>query len=576
MRSWLRFTPGLLNLSRYRREWAIPDIIAGVVLAAVLVPIGMAYAELAGLPPIAGLYASLVPMVAYAIFGPSRVLAIGPDSTTAPLVAAAVIPLAGASIAGRMELAAILGLLTGVIALVVGLARLGFVTELLSRPVRVGYMNGVAVIIIVSQLPKLFGFRVTAESVVERSAAFVTGLGSTNGAALAIGAASLVVIVALQLVWPRFPGVLVVAVLATAASAVMGLGAKYGVPVVGPMPQGLPWPRLYSVPLNDAIPLAAAAVGIAVITLTDTTVMSRVFAAQYRYHVDTDSEIVAIGAANVAAGLFQGFPVSGSQTRTAVSASAGAKSQATLLVAAAGLAVLLVALPWLLQAMPISVLAAIVIVAGATLADVPGTARLFRMRKTEFWLSILAFLGVILLGVLPGVFLAVGLSLLNFVRRLWRPHQAVLGRAPGVKGYHDVGDFTDAQQVPGLLLFRWDAPLFFANGEMFRHAVLDAVACAETPVKRVVLAAEPMTDVDTTAVDSLTHLIEDLAEEGVDFGFAELKTPVREHLRDYGVLDKVPEDHLYPTIGRAVHEYVNEFAPAYVDWEDEPTGGPES
>ncbi len=569
MRSWLRFFPGLDNLSRYRREWLISDIVAGVVLAAVLVPIGMAYAELAGLPPIVGLYASLVPMLAYAVFGPSRVLAVGPDSTTAPLVAAAIIPLAGANVGTRLELAAILALMTGVIALVVGLARLGFVTELLSRPVRVGYMNGVAVIIIVSQLPKLFGFRVDAESVIDRSTAFATHLSQTNMVALGVGAAVLALIVVLQLVWPRVPGVLVAAVLATVASAVLQLSSRYGVPVVGPMPQGLPSFHVPSLPLHDATLLASAAIGIAVITLTDTTVMSRVFASHQHYAVNTDTEIVAIGAANVAAGLFQGFPVSGSQTRTAVSVSSGAKSQATLLVAVAGLGVLLVALPWLLETMPVSVLAAIVIVAGASLADIPGMLRLFGMRRTEFALSIIAFLGVVLLGVLPGVFLAVALSLLNFVRRLWRPRQAVLGRVAGVKGYHDIGDFTDARQVPGLLLFRWDAPLFFANGEMFRRAVLEAVDAAATPVQRVVIAAEPITDVDTTAVDSLARLATDLADRDIEFALAELKSPIREHLRDYGVLDLIGEERVYPTLGRAVHEYVEESG---VDWQDPDEG----
>jgi high affinity sulfate transporter 1 len=568
MSLWRRYLPGLDSLLHYRREWLSHDIVAGAVLAAVIVPVGMAYAELAGLPPVVGLYASLVPLLAYVVFGPSRVLTVGPDSTTAPLVAAAIIPLAGADVAERIALGGMLALMVGALALFVGLARLGFVTELLSRPVRVGYMNGVALIIIVSQLPKLFGFKGDGDGVVAQVVWFGTHLSTANLVALGFGLGTLALILTLRLIAPKVPGVLVAAVLAGVISAALGLGARFGVPTVGAMPQGLPFPRWPSVPLGEVGALFAAAMGIAVITLTDTTVMSRVFAARLHYSADTDQELTAIGVTNLAAGLFQGFPVSGSQTRTAVSVEAGAKSQGAALAGAVMLAVLLVAAPWLLETLPISVLAAIVIVAGISLADVRGTVKLMRIRRTEFGLSIAAFLGVAFLGVLPGVFLAVALSLLNFVRRLWRPHDAVLGRAPGVKGYHDIGDFTEAQQVPGLLLFRFDAPLFFANGEMFRRRVLDLVEAADPPVKRVVIAAEPITDVDTTAIDPLGRLVDDLADQGVEFGFAELKHPVREHLEDYGFIEKLGQDRLYPTLGSAVHAFVRDHGADWVDWED--------
>ena len=566
--AWSRILPGLAQLLAYRREWLFHDVLAGIVLAAILVPAGMAYAELAGLPPIIGLYASVVPMIAYAVFGPSRILAIGPDSATAPLVAAAIIPLAVADTGHRIALAGMLALLVGAAGLLVGLARLGFVTELISRPVRVGYMNGLALIILVSQLPKLFGFKVGAEGAVPQVMEFASRVGGFNAVALALGVGALVIITVLRFVSPNIPGILVAAVPAALVTAWLGLAARYGVPVVGMLPAGLPSPAWPAVSPGEVATLVPAAAAIAVMTLTDTTVLSRIFAAKAGYTVDSNEEIVAIGVANMVSGLFQGMPTSGSQSRSAVSIAAGAKSQLTGFVGAVVLALVLVFAPWLFSSLPTSVLAAIVIVAALSLTDFPGVIKLWRYRKTEFALSLGTFVGVILLGVLPGVLVAVALSLLNFIRRLWRPHDAVLGRAPGVKGYHDVGDLTDARQIPGLLLYRYDAPLFFANGEGFRRRVLDLVACADPPVSWVVLAAEPITDVDTTAEDSLKQLIAELSEQGVVFAFAELKHLVREHLEDYGVIDLVGQDRLYPTIGSAVHAYVAATAVEWVDWED--------
>jgi high affinity sulfate transporter 1 len=566
-RAWLRYTPGLASMASYQAEWLRYDVVAGIVLAAMLVPAGMAYAELAGLQPIYGLYASVVPMLAYAVFGPSRVLVVGPDSSTAPLVAAAIVPLALADPAQRLALAGMLALMVGVIALIIGVAKLGLVTDLLSQPVRIGYMNGLAIIILVSQLPKLFGFQATADHVVPRVAEFSRNLPHANPAALAIGLVALVTIVVLRWLAPRIPGMLVAAVMATVLSIVLTLPARYGVPVVGSMPSGLPGFHIPLIPIADFVPMLAAAVGIAVMTLTDTAVMSRVFAARMKQDVDIDQELAAVGAANVAAGLFAGFPVSGSQTRTAVAADSGSRSQLAGLVAAVLVGVLLVAAPDLLAPLPQSVLAAIVIVAGFSLADVPGLIRLWGWRKMEFALATATLLGVVLLGVLPGVGVAVVLSLLNFVRREWIPHDAVLGRAKGMKGYHDVSDVTEAVQVPGLLLYRFDAPLFFANGEMFRRRVLKLVDEADPPVRWVVIAAEPITDIDTTAVTSLLQLMKELHERGVELGFAELKHPVRDDLRAYGVFDEIGEDGLYPTIGAAVKAYVRSTGADWVDWQ---------
>jgi len=567
VKAWLRWTPGLESLARYRRKWLLPDLLAGVVLAAGIVPVGMAYAELAGLAPIYGLYASLAALLVYAVFGPSRAIVMGPDSATASLVAAAIIPLALADPAMRVAYAGTLALLVGVISLVVGIARLGFVTDLLSKPVRIGYMNGIALAIIVSQLPKLLGFSAQGEGVFGLLGSFFRGIEATNVAALALGAASVVLILVLSWIAPRAPGALIAVAGATVVSSVLGLAAK-GVVTVGMLPQGLPEFRIPALSGDTLLPLLAGAVGIAVITLTDTTVLTRSFAAKFGYESDADKEFIALGTANVAAGFFQGFPVSGSQTRSAINVSAGAKSQAAGLVAAVTLGALLVAAPGLLENLPLSVLAAVIICAGIDLADARGTIRLWYWRRTEFVLSLATFLGVIVLGVLPGVFFAVVLSMLNFVRRQWWPHDAVLGRVPGVKGYHDIGDFNDAIQVPGLLLFRFDAPLFFANANIFKRRLIARIDAASVPVRRVVICAEPLIDVDTTAADTLIELVRELRAGDIEIAFAELKHPVREHLEKCGVIDLVGAEMLFPTIGTAVHAYVSAAGVQWVDWED--------
>jgi MFS superfamily sulfate permease-like transporter len=337
---------------------------------------------------------------------------------------------------------------------------------------------------------------------------------------------------------------------------------------VGVLPQGLPIPSWPGVGIPQVLALVAGAFGVAVLSLTDTSVLSQSFAGRFGYDVDADEEFTSLGVANVAVGLFQGFPVSGSQTRTAINQAAGAKTQLSGVVAAVALGAMLVTTPWLLKTLPISVLAAVVVSAGFELADVSGTVRLWSMRPTEFVLSVASFLGVLALGVLPGVFLAVGLSMLNFIRRQWWPHDAVLGRVRGVKGYHDITDFVDAEQVPGLLLFRFDAPLFFANAGIFRHRVLGHIKAASSPVRRFVLCAEPMIDVDTTAADILAELLDDLDKRGIEFAVAEMKHPVAEQLQRYGLLARIGTDNLYPTIGSAVHAYIHATGVDWIDWQD--------
>jgi high affinity sulfate transporter 1 len=571
-----RWLPGLQTLRAYQRSWLPRDVVAGVVLTALLVPAGMGYAEASGLPAIYGLYATIVPLVIYAIVGPSRILVLGPDSSLAPLIAAAILPLAAGNEGEAVALAGMLAIFSGALCVLAGLARFGFIAELLSKPVRYGYMNGIALTVLLSQLPKLFGFSVDAEGVIAEARAFVRGVadGETNTVALVIGVACLLVILGFKRWRPQIPGVLVAVVGATVAVGVFGLAERYDLSVVGPLPKGLPSFEIPSVSFDHLQTLVAGAVGIALVSFADTSVLSRTFAIRGGYRVDPNQELVALGAANVAAGFFQGFSVSSSSSRTPVAEAAGAKSQATGLVGALAIALMLLLFPNVVRNLPDSALAAVVITAAIGLIEAAGVRKLYRVHRTEFALSIACFLGVAVLGVIEGIFIAVALSLLNFIRRAWRPHHAVLGRADDVKGYHDVTRYPDARRVPGLVLFRWDAPLFFANAEEFADEVRQAIASSPTPVRWVVVAAEPITDLDTTAADVLKEVDGELAAQGIDLRFAEMKDPVKDRLKRYALFERFGDDHFYPTIGAAVGAYVDAMGVDWTDWEDRsaPTG----
>jgi high affinity sulfate transporter 1 len=557
--------PGLRLLSSYRRSWLSKDLVAGLVLTALLVPQGMAYAELAGLPPITGLYTSILCLVGYAIFGPSRVLVLGPDSSLGPMIAATIIPIVGANGDPQraIALASVLALLVGVMTVLAGVAKLGFVADLLSKPTQIGYLNGLALTILVSQLPKLFGFSVDADGLIPEAAGFANGLanGDTVAAALAIGLLGLVLILLLQRLVPKVPAVLVAVVVSILAANAFNL-ADHGVSLVGPLPQGFPPLTLPGVPLSDMALLVAGAVGIAVVSLTDTISTASAFAARAGQEVDGDREMIGIGAANIAAGFFQGFPVSTSGSRTAVAEQAGARSQVTGLVGALAITLMLLLAPGLLRNLPQPTLAAVVITASLSLADIPGTVRLWRQRRTEFTLSMAAFAGVALLGVLPGIAIAVALSIGNVFRRVWWPYQTVLGRAADVPGYHDVRSYPDAEQLPGCVLFRFDAPLFFANARTFRDQVR-RLARSEPPPKWIVVAAEPITDVDTTAADMLEDLDEGLNAEGISLVFAELKDPVRQKVERYELTRTIDPTHFFPTLGAAVAAFRERFG---ADW----------
>ena len=548
-----RSLPGVRSLSSYRVSWLRSDVVAGVVLTTLLVPQGMAYAELAGLPAITGLYTSILCLVGYAVFGPSRILVLGPDSSLGPMIAATILPILGSngSPERAIALASMMALIVGAIMILAGIAKLGFIADLLSKPTQIGYMNGLALTILIGQLPKLFGFSTDANGLINEAHAFIHGVasGETVGAAVAIGLVSLALILALGRWLPRVPGVLVAVVAAIAAASVFDL-AGHGVSLVGALPKGFP-PLTVPSPVSDLPLLVAGALGIVLVALADTISTASAFAARTGQEVDGNGEMIGIGAANVAAGLFQGFPVSTSGSRTAVAEQAGAKTQVTGVVGAALIVLMLVLVPGLLKNLPNPTLAAVVIAASLSLADVPGTVRLWKQRPVECLLSIAAFLGVALLGVLEGIAVAVALSILNVFRRAWRPYQTTLGRVPGLSGQHDQQLHPEAEELPGLVIFRFDAPLFFANARTFRDRIR-ALAGAEPRPEWIVIAAEPITDVDTTAADMLADLDEELNDKGTSLVFAELKDPVREKLERYELIGPLDPDHFFPTLDAAV------------------------
>jgi high affinity sulfate transporter 1 len=567
-----RWFPGLDLVRRYRRQWLLRDVLAGLALTALLVPQGMAYAELAGLPAVTGLYTSVMALLAYAVVGPSRIMVVGPDSALGPMIAAAILPLVAANGDPNraIALASILALLMGAFCIVAGIVRVGTLAELFSRPMRVGYLNGLAIVVLVSQLPKLFGFKTTANGLRAEFHAFVQGISEskTVPASLLIGVASLVAILALRFWLPKVPGVFLAVVAATSLVGVFDLSA-HGVAVLGVIPSGVPQPSIPRVGLHDVGTLALAALGMAFVTLADTSALSRSLAAKRGVSIDQNQELVALGTANLSAGLFQGFPVSASAGRTVAAESSGSLTQMTGVIGALCILVLLLFANGLLQNLPNSALAAIVIAAAVRLFDLATLRWLWRVRKSEFLLSLAALLGVAVFGVLPGIAIAVALSLGDFVRQAWRPHTAILGRIPGRKGYHDIERHPEAVQIPGLIIYRFDAPMFFANAEYFSDGVIEAIATRQDPIGWIVLAAEPITDIDTSAAEAFDQLLDDLEIESVHLVLAELKGPVKDRLRSYGLYERLGDDRFFATVGAAVHGYLDVSGVKWVDWSDE-------
>jgi high affinity sulfate transporter 1 len=550
-----RLLPGLARLRRYERGWLRGDVLAGVTVAAYLVPQVMAYAVIAGLRPVVGLWAITGSLLVYAVVGSSRQLSVGPESTTALMTAAAIAPLAAGDPRRYAALAAGLALLVGLICLMARLARLGFLAELFSRPVLVGYMAGVAVIMMVGQLGKISGVDVEGASTFDNVRSFVAHLSEAEPHTTVLALAVLTFLLAGGRWFPRAPVLLMAVLLATVAVAVAGLEAR-GIRVVGDVPRGLPVPQLPKLGSADVASLVLPAIGVAVVGYTDNVLTARAFADRNGYELDANAELVGLGMANLAAGGMQGFPVSSSGSRTVIGDSLGSRSQLHSLVALTVVVATLLFLSPVLERFPTAALGALVIYASLRLIDVRELRRIARFRLTELLLALATIIGVLAVGILYGVLIAVGLSVLDMLRRVARPHDGILGYAPGVAGMHDIDDYPNARQVPGLVVYRYDAPLFFVNATDFKRRALGSLDVADGPVEWFILNAEANVEVDLTSVDTLDELREELRRRGIVLALARVKQDLRDDLASSGLLDRIGEERVFMTLPEAVTAYI--------------------
>lgn len=552
---WRHPVPGLAVLLRYRRSWLRGDLLAGATVAAYLVPQVMAYAGVAGLPPVTGLWAILPALALYAVFGSSRLLSVGPESTTALMTATVAGPLAAGDAGRYAMLAAALAVTVGLLCVVAWAVRLGFLADLLSRPVLIGYLAGVALIMTVDQLTKLTGVATTGTEFFPQLWSFVTHLSDAHAATVVFSATLLAFLFVVTRYARPLPGPLLAVVLGTAAVVMFDLDDRYGIKVIGKVPSGLP--DLALPDLGDLPRLVLPALGVLIVAYTDFILTARAFTggADEGPGLDANQEFLALGTANLGAGVMHGFPVSSSASRTALASSAGARSQAYSLVAGVAVLAVLLFLSPLLSRTPSAVLGALVVYAAARMIDFAGFRRLASFRRRELMLSLGCLAGVLALDILYGVLVAVGLSVAELLTRVARPHDAVEGLVPGMAGMHDVDDFPEARTIPGLLVYRYDSPLFFANAENFRHRALASVDEQTEPVLWFVLNTEANVEVDITALDAVDELRRELVGRGVVFALARVKQDLLDDLRAYGLEKSVGPDLIFPTLPTAVAAY---------------------
>jgi sulfate permease, SulP family len=545
--------PGLGTLRHYQRAWLRGDLIAGITVAAYLVPQVMAYAGLAGLPPVTGLWAAPPSLACYALLGSSRLVSLGPESTTALMTAVTVGPLAAGDPARYAELAAILALLTGALAVVAWLVRLGFVADLLSRPVVAGYLAGVALIMVSGQLGRLTGVPVTGDSFIGQVTSFAHGAGQVRAGDAVIAAAVLAFLFAARAWWPRLPGPLAAVLLSTGACAVFGLG-QHGVALAGHIPAGLPAPSIPAVSLRDVRELLLPALTVLLVAFSDDVLTGRAFERDGGV-IDANAELLALGISNAGASLLHGFPVSSSASRTAIARTAGASTQAYSLTALATVLAVLLFGRTVLASFPLAALAAIVIYAAVNLVDTQAFRRLAAFRRREFALALAACAGVLIFNILYGVLAAVGLSVAELLFRVGRPHDAIQGLVPGLAGMHDIDDYPQAKTIPGLVVYRYDAPLFFANAQDFRRRALAAATQASPPARWFILNTEANVEVDFTALEAVEAVRAELSRRGIIVGLARVKQDLLDDLQAFGLSQKIGKQQIFPTLPTAVAAY---------------------
>lgn len=552
-----RVAPGIEAISGYQRGWLKHDLIAGVSVAAVALPTAIAYAEIVGLEPVYGLYAAIPALLAYAVFGTSRHLIVNPDAATCAMIAATLGPLAADKPEVLLSLSVVLAVFTGLFCLIASGLRLGFLADFLSRPVLTGFLNGVAISIFLGQIGKVLGFPMKAHGIIASFVAIVNNISQTHLPTLAVGLLTIAVMLASKKLLPRWPGPLLAVVAAIAVVKYMGLD----VAVVKPVPAGPPQLRWPTFDPEFLQPLFGGALGVALVSFCNAMVVARSFAAKNHYEVDADRELAALGASQIAAGLCQGFAVSGTESRTAMNHAMGGKSQAAGLVAAAAMTAVLMFLTGPLRYLPMAALGGVLIVAAVSLFDVASLRRLWHVSKAEFSVAAVTMIGVIALDVLEGILLAVALSLLLLLRRSARPPDAVVGRVPGMKGFHALTDHPDAETTPGLLMYRFGAGIVFYNGSYFKNRILGLVA-AHPGLKWLVIDGSSVNTVDSTGAETVETLARELAQRGIRLGLAGFRTETRNMLERAGAMKAIPSDCVYPTLKSAMNAFSASASPS--------------
>lgn len=550
-----RFAPGLRQLLDYRREWLHVDFMAGLSVAAVAIPTAIAYAQLIGFEPIVGLYAAILPLVAYALFGTSRQLIVNPDAATCAIFAATVLPLAGGDSGALRSLSMALAVLTGLVCIAAGVFRLGFLADFLAKPILVGYLNGVAISIFVGQIGKVVGFTMQSRGIIQMLIELAGKLHQTHLPTLAVGSTTLAVIMGCKRWSPRAPAPLLATVAAVALVYGFGLEDR-GVAVVGELPAGLPslsWPHFDADSLKL---LLGGALSVALVSFSSGMVTARSFAERNRYDIDADQEFIALGACQIASGLSQGFAVTGADSRTAVNDAMGGKTQMVGLIAAATMAAVLFFLTEPLRYLPVAALGAVLIVAAIGLFDMVALRKMWRVNRSECVLSLFTTLGVIWLDLLQGILLAVGSALLLLITRASRPPDAVLAHVPGMRGWHDVADHQEAATHPGLLVYRFRSGIMFFNAGYFKKRVLELVA-NQAGIEWVIVDGSTINLVDITGAEMLESLAGELAARGVRFGLANVRRDVRTVLENAGVLERIGSDSIFPTLNTATEAFLH-------------------
>jgi high affinity sulfate transporter 1 len=546
-----RIVPVSADVAHYRASYARDDLVAGLTVAALAIPAAMAYAELAGLSPINGLYTLLLAPVAYALLGSSRQLVVGPEGSVSTLVAASVLPLAAAGSHDAAELAAVLALMVSGCFLVARLLKLGWVADYFSRPVLIGYLHGVAVVLVVSQLGKLFGLSIHAREPLSQLNEIGGEFGDASGTTAAVGFIALAVLLLMKRFTPKLPGSLIVVVAAIAFSWLADL-SSHGVSVVGHIPSGLPNVAVPTPPLSDVRTLIPAALGIFVVSFADGILTARAFAGKHRQHVRAEQELVALTAANAAAGLTQGFAVGASNSRTAVNDSMGARTQIAGLFSVGAIVVILLFLTGPVQYLPSAVLGAVIVSAAFGLVEPAAWRALAAVDRVEVGIAAVTAISVVVFGVLQALIAAVALSLVDSVRRSAHPHDAVIGWVDRMGRYANVGTHPSAEVEPGVVAYRLDDRLFFANARYVKGRVLEAVRAAPTKTSWLVFDAVAMNHVDSTGVEAFGDLVEDLRRDGITLVVARLRAPIKQHFDDAGIVDLVGPEYFYPSVQAAI------------------------